>query len=179
MEALIPLLAELLLPFLVAFAVFIIQLGILSIDIIFSLILYLARRSGRSAPPASGPPPDRRGFTLARRVGTAMLVGLSVTLAALLLANFVFFEPIARFALARIGQRTGTELEFRSASGNLFAGTFAFEDLTARRVSEKRSSFDLKAHRLRADLDLATLDSSSNCIYQRRSRGRQRHDPAA
>ena len=55
------------------------------------------------------------------------------------------------------GKRTHTELDFKTVSGNIFSGTIIFEDLHARRASETRSSFDLKAGRLHADIDPWTL----------------------
>jgi hypothetical protein len=168
MEALIILLAELVVPVIIAFAVLMAETAILIANILVSLAFSRTRGSQRPAPPtrkADAAPPTttarrqggRRWSGATRMIGKVTAAALAVTLGGLLLIEFVLLEPAARLMVAMIGARTGTELDFKSASGSLFTGTITFEDFLARRQSEIKSSFDLKAGILRADLDLMTL----------------------
>lgn len=169
MEALIILLAELVVPVLVAFAVLMAETAILIANILVSLAFSRTRGSQRPAPPprkadtappttsTSRQPAGRRWSGITRMIGKVTAAALAVTLGLMLLIEFVLFEPAARLMVAMIGARTGTELDFKSASGSLLTGRITFEDVLARRRSEIKSSFDLKAGTLRADLDLTTL----------------------
>jgi hypothetical protein len=81
-------------------------------------------------------------------------------------------------------------LEFKSASGNLFTGRFAFEDIRARRVSDIKGSFNLKVGSVSGEIDLRTLltgpisfkrlsiDSVSGTFHQpeKRETGDNGHD---
>jgi hypothetical protein len=73
---------------------------------------------------------------------------LLLAVGGMLAIDLVFFEPIARLAIARAGARTQTELDFKSASGSLLLGRVVFEEVSAKRTSDSKSSFDLKARRL-------------------------------
>jgi hypothetical protein len=166
MEALVVLLAEFLTAFLVPALILAVEVAALLLTLVLDLVLWLCFGKPRIASPSKGAPgAPRRGWqdtlqnwaAAASRIRKPALIGLGLTISALALANTVFFEPTVRLILAMVGQRTGTELAFKSVSGNLFTGRFAFQDISARRVSDTRSSFDLKARDFGADLDPLTL----------------------
>lgn len=162
MEALVILLAELLAGPILAAVAIAAQIFVFFIGLLFEFAYWVVSRRPRTPTPAKtdaarkaqGPSGRSR---VPRLIGRVALVGLALSLGGLLLVNFVFFEPVARWAVAQVGKRTNTEIDFRTASGNIFSGTVVFEDISARRSSETRSSFDLKAGRLRADIDPWTL----------------------
>jgi len=166
MEALVVLLAEFLTAFLVPALILAAELAALLLTLLLDLVLWLFVGKRRSASSSKGTPSaPRRSWkdtlqnwaAAAQLVRKPALIGLALTTGILALANTVFFERTVRLILAMVGQRTGTELAFTSVSGNLFSGRFAFQDLSARRVSDTRSSFDLKARNFSVDLDLLTL----------------------
>lgn len=178
MEALIILLAEFLIGFLAPVIVVFVQLILFLFSILLSLILIPVRRkSGIAAPDGTEAPQARaawvrrpwvsRGSTfniprarktnLPRLIGVVALAGFVPVMIGLVVVNLFFLDPAAKWVLAWAGERTGTELNVQRVSGNIFTGRFAFENLRARRQSEDRSSFNLNARRLSADLDLWTL----------------------
>ena len=167
MEALVILLAEFLTAFIVPALILAAELAILLLSLLIELICWLCfskrkvRFHSKRAPTAS---PLRRWrdtvqswSTISRPIRNGALIGLALTVGAMMLANTVFFEPTVRFILAMVGQRTGSELAFNTVSGNLLIGHFVFEELSAKRISDTASSFDLKAHKFSVNLDLPTL----------------------
>ena len=167
MEALVILLAEFLTALLIPAVILAAEVAVLLFSLLFELVLWLCFGKRKVASPPKGPLPGspKRGWkdkvqswsAISRPVRNVALIGFALTIGALALANTVFFAPTVRLILAIVGQRTGTELAFKSVSGNLFTGRFAFEDIRAKRISDTKSSFDLKARNLDADLDLLTL----------------------
>jgi hypothetical protein len=160
------LLAEFLTAFLVPAVILAVELAALLLTLLLDLVLWLCFGKRRGASPPKGTPgaPQRSWKdTLQNWAAAALLIrkpaliGRALTIGILALANTMFFERTVRLILAMVGQRTGTELAFKSVSGNLFTGQFAFQDISARRVSDTRSSFDLKARNFSVDLDLLTL----------------------
>jgi hypothetical protein len=160
MEALVILLAEFLSGPIIALVALLAELVLFLFSFLLDLALWLffRKRSAAAGVRDGGErqEPDRRS-NVPRRMRTIALAGFALSLGGLLLVNFVFFEPTARWVLAQVAKRTHTELDFKAVSGNIFSGTIIFEDLHARRSSETRSSFDLTARRLHADIDPWTL----------------------
>jgi hypothetical protein len=170
MEALIILLAE----FLVAFVVPAIVLAVETVTILIGLLIELAtwllfgkRRSASPPTTIASAVSAWRGKEIvggfAKRSGVLRLatsvafVALVLTIGGLVLINTLFFEPTIRLVAGFVGKRTGTDLEFTSVSGNLFTGSFAFENIGARRVSDTKGSFDLKIGSLSGDIDMRSL----------------------
>jgi hypothetical protein len=159
MEALVILLAEFLSGPLIALVALLAEVVLFLLSFLLDLALWLFfRKRGTPTGVKEGErqEPARRS-NIPRRMRTIALAGFALSLGGLLLVNFVFFEPTARWVLAQVAKRTHTELDFKAVSGNIFSGTIIFEDLHARRSSETRSSFDLTARRLHADIDPWTL----------------------
>ena len=167
MEALVILLAEFLIVLLIPALIVAAQVAVLLLSLLLDLVVLLCFGRRRVVPSSTGTPvgPPKRSWkntvqswgAAAWRIRKAALIGLALTVGVLGLANTVFFEPTVRLLLVMVGQRTGTELEFKSVSGNLFAGRFAFEELSARRISDTKSSFDLRVRGFSMHLDLMTL----------------------
>lgn len=154
MEALVILLAEFLTAFLVPALVLAAEVAGVVLSLLLELVVWLCFGRRRSAAPAPKGPPagaPKRSWRDTLQGWAALTVG------ALALANTLLFEPTVRLILAAVGQATRTELAFKSVSGDLFAGRLAFEEISARRASDTKSSFDLKARNLSLDLDLLTL----------------------
>jgi hypothetical protein len=170
MELLVILLAELLVVLFVPAVALTVELAALLIGLSIELATWLLLGKRRAAPPPSTISPAAtasrwretagafKGWNGMLRVVTAVaLAGIVLTVGGLVLVNTVLFDPVVRRVVGLVAKRTGTELEFKSVSGNLFTGRFAFEDITARRVSDAKGSFNLKVASLSGDIDLPTL----------------------
>jgi hypothetical protein len=84
-----------------------------------------------------------------------LLLGVMVALACLV--NFVFFESSLRWVLARVEKRSGIQIGFTSASGNLFSGELTLKGVTARRQGHAESNFDLQAAELSLDMAMKRI----------------------
>ena len=167
MEALVILLAEFLTAFVVPALILVAELAALLLSVLIDLVSWLCFGTRRAQFPSKrthAAPPKRSWRdaiqswgTISRPIRNGALIGLALTIGAVVLANTVFFEPTVRLIIAMVGQRTGSELAFNSVSGNLLTGRFVFEEISARRISGTKSSFDLKAHKFSVNLDLPTL----------------------
>ena len=166
MEALVILLAEFLTAFIILAIVLIAEIAVVLLTLLFHFLVWLiSGRRGAASPSQAPSDPAKLGWRerlqswggISRPVRNVALIGFALTVGGLVLVNTFFFEATVRQAIAMVGKRTGTELEFKSVSGSFFTGRFAFEDIRARRVSETKSSFDLQARSLNADMELLTL----------------------
>jgi len=170
MEALVVLLAEFLVAFVVPAVTLAVEIVAIVIGLLVELVTWLLFGKRRVASPAgtiSAAVSAWRGKATAGRfkrwsgifrLTTAVaFVGLVLTIGGLVLINTLFFEPTIRQVVGFVAKRTGTELEFKSVSGNLLTGRFAFEDISARRISDTKSSFNLKVGSLSGEIDLQTL----------------------
>ena len=167
MEALVILLAEFLTALLIPALIVAAEVAAFLLSLLFYLAVLLCFGRRRVVPPSVGAPSGvpKQGWkdtiqnwgTAAWRIRKAAVIGLALTIGTLALANTVFFEPTVRLILLMVGRRTDTELAFKSVSGNLFTGHFTFEDISAKRISDIKSSFDLKVRNFSMDLNLLTL----------------------
>jgi hypothetical protein len=166
MEALVILLAEFLMVFVVPAIVLAVEIAAVFIGLLLGLATWLlSARGGAASRPGTVSSAVSEGEETAgkRRSGIFRLItavafaGLVLTIGGLVLVNTLFFEPAIRHVVGLVAKRTGTELEFKSVSGNLFTGRFAFEDISAKRVSDTKRNFDLKVSGLNGDVDLRTL----------------------
>lgn len=82
---------------------------------------------------------------------------LAVTLLAIFIANLFFFEPIVRRQLAKIEQKTGIGIEFKSAAGSLWQGRVELSDTTVKRGKHEISQLDLTADKLTFDVSVLSL----------------------
>jgi hypothetical protein len=71
--------------------------------------------------------------------------------------NSAGIEPTLRFALGRVRARTGTQVEFTSATGNLLTGHLAVTGVSITRQVEGRNGFSLKVAHLDGDLSILRL----------------------
>ena len=95
--------------------------------------------------------------TWSRRAAVAGGVLLVVTVAAIGIANFFFFEHIVRWSLRGLEQRHGVAVAFESADGNLFTGAVRLRGAHLVRAQHPVSEFDVTIHDLQADIDLSAL----------------------
>jgi hypothetical protein len=82
--------------------------------------------------------------------GLALLLGLiAITV---LVFNSYGIEPTLKLILDRLESRSGTQVKFTSASGNLLTGSLSLNGLRITRKVEGRNSFDLEVAHLTADM---------------------------
>ena len=169
MELLVGLLIEVLFPFIVAAVSAVFSVVAIVTAAIAGMIAGLFRAFGNqenkrstderqtggsdvAVSPASAKPSV--AFKWIKRVSAGAFVA---TIVGLLAINFLFLKPVGNWALAKLEQRTGIEVIASDISGNLFTGTFRFAGLTAKRVSNDKSNFDLKVAEIAGDLQMSTL----------------------
>ncbi|MCY2990115.1 MAG: hypothetical protein NTY19_19915 [Planctomycetota bacterium] len=161
MEGLLLLLAEFLsLPLLVA-ATAMLDLAVLGVDLVSGLAALAirgTRRRDRSARQLSPAPEGRRNpwRATARWIGIGGASLLVVLLIALTVANWLFFDDLVRWQLARAGRKTGITVVFDSASGSLWTGVMELHEVKVNRTTNEASHFDLSVRKL--SVDLAMLD---------------------
>ncbi len=161
MEGLILLIGEFLLAPLIAGILVLVEL----IQAIVTLLLHLI--FGIQRKPNSGKPPKRvtlppGALKWIRRV---TLGTLSLFVTALLLLNFVFLEPAARFVADQVEAKTGIEIEYGSIEGNLFRGTFAFTRLELDQTTPEKAQFHIAAEALEVDLPVLRLILGERAIH--------------
>lgn len=163
MEALVILLAEFLTAFVVPGLILLAELAALLLSLLLNIVSWLCFDKRRVRSPSKHAPAKlswkdsvQSWNAISRPIRNFALVGLALTIGAAILANTVFFEPTVRLILTMVGQRTGSELAFNSVSGNLLTGRFVFEEISAKRTSDIKSSFDLKARKFSVNLNVWT-----------------------
>lgn len=151
---LVPLLVECIVAFGLALASFVEAVTGFSIG-----LTGLKRRRERSQgqPVEVKLPPERR--VLLKRLSWTLGGVLVVTVAGVCLLNFVFFESSLRWGLGRIAKRSGIEIQFASASGNVFSGHLTLKGVTAQRDGDAVSNFNLRAEELAVELSVFKLFS--------------------
>lgn len=78
-----------------------------------------------------------------RLLRLVMLILLGLTVVGLLCVNTWFFEPALRWILDGVQARTGIEITFESANGNLFSGRANVAGLRLERSADALSEFSL------------------------------------
>jgi hypothetical protein len=138
-EGLVHLLLELILP-----------LGLLgALVVLVGLFLVAGVAQVLAAPWISGARARRL-----RRLSLGAAAGLAF---GLILAQALFFQPIVRSLAAAVRTKTGIEVRFANASGNLFAGRVVLHEAAVRRTGDPSASFDLTVRELALDLRLLRL----------------------
>ena len=82
---------------------------------------------------------------------------LSLMLVSLALGNAFFFEQMNRWALNKVENRAGLIINFDSAQGSLWTGTFRFQGLTASRADHPKGVFDFKVDSIAVDISMRDL----------------------
>lgn len=90
-----------------------------------------------------------RPFLYASWIFAGLFLGL---LASTALINQIFFNQGINWALARVQQHSGTVINYKSVTGDIFAGRIEFSGLSARRGENKTADFEFKAHSVIVDL---------------------------
>jgi hypothetical protein len=138
-EGLVHLVLELILP-----------LGLLGGLLALTAILLAAGLAQIVAAPWLSSPTSRR----LRRLSLGAAAGLAL---GLILLQAAFFQPVVRRLAAAVHARTGIEVAFARASGNLFAGRLVLHDAAVRRANDPSATFDLRLRELAIDLRLLRL----------------------
>ncbi|UCH93680.1 MAG: hypothetical protein JSV88_25895 [Candidatus Aminicenantes bacterium] len=141
MEALIVLISEFLLVLVIAGIVFLIA-GLLTL---ISGSVHLGVKA------------KKKKVSWLRRLSITFTVLFIITLALALVINFFLFEPTARLVLGQVKTRTGIDVTFDSAKGNIFAGTVQMTGVKLKREKHQSSLFDLHAEDLSLDMDMTAL----------------------
>ena len=92
-----------------------------------------------------------------RRLSIIFTAIFLVTLALSLVVNFFLFEPTARVVLDQVKTRTGIDVTFASAKGNIFTGTVTLQGVKCKRENHETSRFDIQAKEIDLDMDMIAL----------------------
>ncbi len=87
--------------------------------------------------------------------GIAVVAG--VVAGAVLVVNFFFFQPTLRFALGKIGERTGYDVAFEAARGNLLTGTLAMDGVRVTRDTGEGLAMDVTVDAFAVDAQMTSL----------------------
>jgi hypothetical protein len=92
-----------------------------------------------------------------RRLSITFTILFIITLVLALVIHFFLFEPCARIVLDQVKTRTGIEVAFDSAKGNIFTGTVQMTGVKLKREEHQNSLFDLQVEEMSLDMDMAAL----------------------
>lgn len=106
-----------------------------------------------------------------RRVTVIFTVLFILTLIIALVINTFLFEQTTRLVLGKVKSRTGIDVTFDSARGNIFAGTVHMKGVGLKREKHPKSHFDLKAKEISLDMDMTALITFQRVIEELRING--------
>lgn len=88
-------------------------------------------------------PVEIKGFlySTARHFKNISLMLTIFILFALIMINFVYYEPVMRFITHHIAEKTHINVNYTHAKGNLFTGEFYFNDLVVKRDNVEKQRF--------------------------------------
>lgn len=92
-----------------------------------------------------------------RRLSITVTALFIITLVLALVINFFLFETTARIVLDQVKTRTGIEVAFDSAKGNIFTGTVQMTGVKLKREKHQKSLFDLQVEEMSLDMDMTAL----------------------
>ena len=92
-----------------------------------------------------------------RRLSITITTLFIITLVLALVINFFLFETTARIVLDQVKTRTGIEVAFDSAKGNIFTGTVQMTGVKLKREKHQNSLFDLQVEKMSLDMDMTAL----------------------
>ncbi len=117
---------------------------------------YVAQRRKRKADAAGRPPVPRKPL-IPRKV-VHWVAGTSAALGILgIVASFVLFQPILRYAMDLASEKAGMSVTYSQASGTLLRGHVVLEGLALTRSHETGLAFDLEIARAEANVSLFSL----------------------
>lgn len=144
MEALALIIGEIIFATLAPFIAIVVELIGAALSALASL--FTGRSSERDGPPAWAKP-----------VGLTLAVLAALVFAAVLVVNFLFFEPAVRFVFERVENRTGIETRCDDIAGSLLSGRIQLGTCSIRRLEHPASTFDLKVAEVAIDLRMTSL----------------------
>ena len=159
MEALIILLSEFLLGPVIAFATVVIEFMASMFGILLELIFGYSRKDKKAKQVATQGTPSlgKQKSGALRLFNKISIILFLVIMGILLVINFVAFDPVMQWLIAKVEKETAIEVEVSEVSGNLFLGKIAFDTVKVHRESEVKTSFDLQAKEVMIDIDLPSL----------------------
>lgn len=92
-----------------------------------------------------------------RRLSITVTALFIITLVLALVINFFLFETTARIVLDQVKTRTGIQVAFDSAKGNIFTGTVQMTGVKLKREKHQNSLFDLHVEEMSLDMDMTAL----------------------
>jgi hypothetical protein len=92
-----------------------------------------------------------------RRIGITFTLIFIIAILISLVINFFLFEPTARVVLDQVKTRTGIEVTFDSAKGNIFSGVVQMTEVKIKRENHLHSQFDLQAEKIFLNMDMTAI----------------------
>jgi hypothetical protein len=92
-----------------------------------------------------------------RRLSITVTTLFIISLVLALVINFFLFETTARIVLDQVKTRTGIQVAFDSATGNIFTGTVQMTGVKLKREKHQNSLFDLQVEEMSLDMDMTAL----------------------
>jgi len=92
-----------------------------------------------------------------RRLSITVTILFVISLVLALVINFFLFETTARIVLDQVENRTGIQVAFDSAKGNIFTGTVQMTGVKLKRENHQNSLFDLQVDEMSLDMDMTAL----------------------
>lgn len=128
----------------------------------FELSFYAMSSTGKekSPPPNTAPlKPKKVSFPIkaVTRVSGALFL---IIIVFLLAVNTLLFEPTAQFVISKIEGKTGIEISYASARGDVFSGEVEFSGLHVQRQGHEKLDFDITAQKIGLNINVFSLLST-------------------
>lgn len=153
MELLVALIGE----FVVAIAF---PLVALVFDAVFGVVAFIAHAvfGLTLTKPSSAGPPTRPVASKVLLIGAGLCGGLFLAgLVVVVVANFFFFSPTVTWVAERVSGRSGIEIAFSHAQGNLFTGRLSIRGLQVERRNTDKNEYAITTDRVELDVDVLSL----------------------
>ena len=111
---------------------------------------HTAERLGR----ATGTVVRSRRFAIGAGLFGAVFLAL---LAGVLVANFVFFKPTVNWLAGKVAERSGMEISFDNAEGNLLTGKLQLGNLNVQRRNTDKTEYRFSARQVAVDVEMLSL----------------------
>lgn len=174
MEALIILLAEVIIVTLTVLLGFALEALLTAIGGIIEFIFFLLdKRSLKKIPVKETKPRKRKPKPWLRKLNIVLITLLAILVTSAFVINHFFFEPATRFVLAQVKSRTNIEVTFSEAEGNLLSGRILLKEAKIKREGSDQSNFNIKAGEFYIDMDMWSVFSSQKRIEEFRMKDAQ------
>lgn len=107
----------------------------------------------------------------ARKIRSASLIFIGLTLSVLLCLNIFFLEPTLRWVFQQVEKKTGVAVSFESASGNLFTGRVELGSVSLIRDASDTSEFNIEVDEAALNLGIWSLFGESATLDELRLNG--------